>query len=174
MRIYTNTTWLNDPTSWDAILTPLGLEAGHWPMPEETDIAQSNPLLAVAESLAELKHRRQYATEDVVQLTPDNPKLDEILKPFESPHFHTDDEVRVCLAGEGIFRIYPTPDYRDLGAKDVIDIWVQPGDLLVVPAMTMHSFHLTDKRHITAIRIFKANPRWEAHYHWPKAAKTAH
>ena len=90
---------------------------------------------------------------------PDNPQLIEILKPFEVPHYHMDDEVRMILDGEGVFTIYPD-------AETAVDIVMQAGDFLRIPKNIMHSFTLTDKKYVVALRVFAENPKWEAHYEW--------
>jgi 1,2-dihydroxy-3-keto-5-methylthiopentene dioxygenase len=170
MRVLHQQTWLDSrqhsPQAIQDLLAPIGVEVDYWPglNAHESPLDSNEVLRRVETSLNTLKARRLYFTEDVVQLGPDLPNLQEILKPFEAPHYHTDDEVRVCVDGEGIFRLYPDPV---MCPESIIDIHVIPGDCIVLPAFLMHSFHLTPQQHITAIRIFKENPRWEAHYEWP-------
>jgi 1,2-dihydroxy-3-keto-5-methylthiopentene dioxygenase len=143
-----------------ATLQTLSIEMGTWPTETIATGQELSP--QIERELSDLMTRRHYTSYDVVRLTPETPALDEKLAAFEAPHYHSDDEVRICVDGEGVFTIYPSPE---LG--QAIDIIVEPGDLIVVPAETMHSFTLTPKQHITAIRVFKDNPKWEAIYDWP-------
>ena len=93
-------------------------------------------------------------------LSQDTPNLDQILSAFIKEHHHTDDEVRFTVEGEGIFGVNPHKD-------PPFEIYVESGDLLVVPANTRHWFNLTEKKSITCIRLFKENPKWEAVYEMP-------
>lgn len=107
--------------------------------------------------LDELKAERGYVEQDVIELRPDTPKLDEICAKFVDEHLHTDDEVRYVLEGEGIFDI-----------RSVDDRWmrvtVEQGDLLVVPANLHHRFMLTERKHIRCVRLFKDSAGWVPHY----------
>ena len=148
---------------FDTLTRPLGIETAVWPidvLDGVLGLSAESILETLSEPLSALKTRREYQTEDLVSLTSETPNLEKILEAFAAPHYHTDDEVRICVAGSGIFTIYKTLD-------DSFDIFVEPQDLIVVPAYTMHSFRLTEGRRITALRVFKENPRWEAVYEWP-------
>ncbi|MCA9712614.1 MAG: cupin domain-containing protein [Myxococcales bacterium] len=107
--------------------------------------------------LDRLKAERGYVEQDIVELQPDTPKLDEICAKFIGEHLHTDDEVRYVLEGEGIFDI-----------RSVDDRWmritVEQGDLLVVPADLHHRFMLTERKHIRCVRLFKDSAGWVPHY----------
>ncbi|MEM9456840.1 MAG: cupin domain-containing protein [Myxococcota bacterium] len=110
--------------------------------------------------LDELKAERGYAEQDIIELRPDTPKLDEICAKFKDEHLHTDDEVRYVLDGEGIFDI-----------RSVDDRWmrvtVEQGDLLVVPANVHHRFTLTERKQIRCVRLFKDSAGWVPHYRGP-------
>lgn len=153
-----------DASEFEKILAGTGVFAEKWPIehinPETLHIAQE-VLPQIKTELDAFKTRFQYETEDVVCLSPTTLDLDKKLEAFKAPHYHTDDEVRLTLAGQGVFTIYPAP-----GAPS-IEITVEAGDMIVVPADTMHAFWLTEKQSITAVRIFKTNPKWEAIYEWP-------
>lgn len=117
-------------------------------------------------ALDELKAARGYVEQDIVELTPETPGLDEICAKFVDEHLHTDDEVRYVLRGEGIFDI-----------RSVDDRWmrvtVEAGDLIVVPADLHHRFLLTDQKHIQCVRLFKDSSGWVPHYRGANTATTS-
>lgn len=100
---------------------------------------------------------RGYIEQDVVELRPENPKLEEICAKFVDEHLHDEDEVRFVLEGEGVF---------DIRSRD--DRWMQvkveEGDLIVVPQKRFHRFTLTDRRTIRCVRLFKDRSGWVPHY----------
>lgn len=154
------------PHEVEALLGPLGVVLSTWTLdlsqcvfPCQTDADKQTVLSLLEKPLQTLKQERGYQSEDIVCLTPDNPKLETILKPFEAPHYHTDDEVRTILDGEGVFTIYPDRETS-------VDIVMQRGDFLIVPKNAMHSFTLTAQKYVVALRVFAENPKWEAHYEW--------
>ncbi|NJK40966.1 MAG: cupin domain-containing protein [Acaryochloridaceae cyanobacterium SU_2_1] len=89
--------------------------------------------------------------------TPTPPNLDTLLAQFNREHWHDEDEVRLILAGHGLFYINPQ-------VSPVIRIKVEPGDLLVVPQGTWHWFDLCEDRRIQAIRLFQDSSGWTPHY----------
>ena len=107
--------------------------------------------------LDRLKAERGYVTQDVVELTPQTPGLEELLAKFDGEHRHDDDEARFVLDGEGTF---------DVRSRD--DRWmrivVQAGDLIVVPRGRYHRFELTEARRIRCVRLFSDPQGWVAHY----------
>lgn len=114
-------------------------------------------------SLDALKQARGYLVQDEVALTPDMDNLEAICDKFKDEHLHTEDEVRFVLDGEGVFEIRGV-DERWLR------VFVEAGDLLVVPANLYHRFFLTDKQHIHCVRLFKDPAGWVAHYRAPEGA----
>ena len=117
---------------------------------------QTRLINAYSREISQLKARDGYLTEDLVVLSQETPNLDEILAKFSREHHHTDDEVRFVVDGKGIFTI------RQGGL--MIDLVVEAGDLIVVPAFTRHWFNLTEEKRIKCIRIFKDSAGWAAIY----------
>lgn len=107
--------------------------------------------------LDELKAARGYVEQDIIELHPDTPKLDELCAKFIEEHLHTDDEVRYVLEGEGIFDIRSADDRW-------MRVTVESGDLLVVPANLHHRFMLTERKQIRCVRLFKDRAGWVPHY----------
>lgn len=108
-------------------------------------------------ALDDLKTRNGYIEQDVVELRPDTPNLEDICAKFADEHLHDDDEVRYVLEGEGIFDIRNENDRW-------VRVTVEQGDLIVVPAKLHHRFFLTDKKHIRCVRLFKDASGWVPHY----------
>lgn len=108
-------------------------------------------------SLDALKEARGYVEQDEIVLHPETPNLTGICDKFKDEHFHTDDEVRFVLEGEGIFDIRSVDD-------DWMRVTVTAGDLIVVPKDCHHRFFLTDMKMIRCVRLFKDTSGWTAHY----------
>ena len=112
---------------------------------------------ARAELIATVKREHGYVDEDFVELNPEMPNLDEICAKFDKEHFHTEDEVRYVVAGEGIFDV-----------RDADDQWVRievsSGDMIVIPARTHHRFYLTEQKQIRCMRLFANNEGWAPLY----------
>ena len=104
-----------------------------------------------------IKREHGYVDQDFIALLPDTPNLDSICAKFDKEHYHTEDEVRFVVEGEGIF------DVRD-GADHWIRIEVQEGDMIVIPANTYHRFYLTDRKQIRCMRLFANHDGWAPLY----------
>lgn len=122
-----------------------------------TDEQKQQIIESFRPEIADLSARRGYQTEDIIVLSDTTPNLDTLLDKFKEEHHHTDDEVRFCVDGHGIFT---------LKANDgrYFDVVMEPGDLISVPAYTRHWFTLCDDRKIKCIRIFVTPAGWEAIY----------
>ncbi|UFJ39756.1 cupin domain-containing protein [Brevibacillus humidisoli] len=117
---------------------------------------------AFRKEIDDISERRGYTTADLVMLSDKTPNLDELLEKFKDEHHHTDDEVRFCVDGHGIFAIK---------GKDgrYFDVELEPGDLISVPSYYRHYFTLMDDRKIKAIRLFITPAGWQAIYEEPTA-----
>ena len=162
MKIKIQTKTITNKEEAKKFLEQYGLYAEFW-QPEITNSNILDPLTKYKNQIEKLKKKFGYASVDCCTLNTNNPNLDKILEPFKKEHHHTDDEVRFTVEGEGIFGVNPLIDPS-------FKVYVEPGDLLVVPANTRHWFELTDKKNICCIRVFKENPKWEAVYEMPTTA----
>jgi 1,2-dihydroxy-3-keto-5-methylthiopentene dioxygenase len=115
------------------------------------------PVEARAGELARIKNEYGYKDEDEVSLSSDTPDLEAICAKFDKEHFHTLDEVRFVVEGEGIF------DVRDKSDRWV-RIVVESGDLIIIPANTYHRFFLTDMKKIRCARLFLNHEGWTPLY----------
>ena len=104
-----------------------------------------------------IKREHHYVDQDVVELSTETPNLDAICAKFDQEHYHTEDEVRFVLEGDGIF------DVRDEGDQ-WIRIEVTNGDIIVIPAHRYHRFYLTDQRRIRCMRLFANHDGWAPLY----------
>jgi 1,2-dihydroxy-3-keto-5-methylthiopentene dioxygenase len=151
-------------------LRALGLFHEVWPLQEPTPRYCDDPAEAEAErqaclaqyadALDRLSAARGYRTRDVIQLWPATPGLEAMLANFQREHHHTEDEVRFIVDGEGVFTVF-----REGRRYDIV---VAAGDVLAVPAGTRHWFTLTDRRTVTAVRLFTDPSGWVAIYDPPQ------
>ena len=104
-----------------------------------------------------LKNKNRYIEQDIVELNPSMPNLEEICNKFIDEHRHEEDEIRFVLSGEGIF------DIRS-GKDQWMRVKVEQGDLIVVPAGRYHRFTLTETKTIRCVRLFKDKSGWVPFY----------
>lgn len=123
---------------------------------ELTEEEEKAIIEAYKEELEKLKKEKGYITEDIVILSDKTPNLEALLEKFKREHHHIDDEVRFVVDGSGIF-----PIKLD---GEVVEVHVEAGDLIVVPAGARHWFELDENRKIKCIRVFKTPAGWEAIY----------
>jgi 1,2-dihydroxy-3-keto-5-methylthiopentene dioxygenase len=121
------------------------------------DSSSAEILSAWAPKIDELKARGGYVVADVIDVKPETPNLDAMLKRFSSEHWHDEDEVRLIVEGRGLFHIHPR-------GKPVFALEVEAGDLIRVPRGTHHWFDLCGEKRIRAIRLFQDQSGWTPHY----------
>lgn len=160
MQIKTKDKTITNKDEITSFLKKYRLHAEFW-KPESSDSNISEPLIKYKNQIETLKKKFGYASADCCSMNKNTPNLDKMLEPFMKEHHHTDDEVRFTVEGNGIFGVNPLVD-------SPFEIFVEPGDLLIVPANTRHWFELTQDKNICCIRIFKENPKWEAVYEMPE------
>lgn len=119
----------------------------HWRLPLSDNEAE----------IERIKRDRGYVDQDEVSLSPETPNLDAICAKFDQEHYHTLDEVRFVVDGQGIF------DVRDAGDQWV-RIEVDAGDLIIIPARTYHRFYLTATKNIRCVRLFLNHEGWAPLY----------
>jgi 1,2-dihydroxy-3-keto-5-methylthiopentene dioxygenase len=143
----------------NAYLASCGIDYEHWePTPDVPASSTSEQILsAYAPKIEELKTRGGYVTADVIDVKPDTPNLDAMLRKFSTEHWHDEDEVRLIVEGRGLFHIHPN-------SGPVFAIEVERGDLIRVPKGTHHWFDLCGDRRIRAVRLFQDVSGWTPHY----------
>jgi 1,2-dihydroxy-3-keto-5-methylthiopentene dioxygenase len=118
---------------------------------------QRIPVAARESELARIKQEHGYRDEDEVSLSAETPNLATICAKFDKEHYHTLDEVRFVVEGEGIFDVRNTNDQW-------VRIFVEEGDLIIIPANTYHRFMLTPAKKIRCARLFLNHEGWTPLY----------
>ena len=150
---------ITDSAEIAVYLAGCGVDYEQWqpahPVAEDASVEQI--LLAYSQEINSLKARGGYVTADVIDVGPNTPGLDEMLRKFNREHWHDEDEVRFIISGHGLFHIHPKN-------AAVVAIEVEAGDLIRVPQGTWHWFNLCADRRIRAIRLFQNMAGWTPNY----------
>ncbi|MDP9034746.1 MAG: acireductone dioxygenase [Myxococcota bacterium] len=103
-----------------------------------------------------LMTQRGYQSADVVRMQPDHPQKDQLRAKFLDEHTHAEDETRFFVEGSGVFYLH----VGDL----VHAVLCERGDLISVPASTMHWFDMGPRPRFAAIRLFTNPDGWVARF----------
>lgn len=136
------------PAEIEMFLAGIGVEYRRWtrvsPIPAT---ASAEGILRVYRpELEGYKARNNFSAYDVVDLTPETPGLEEMLRQFKREHWHSDCEAHFILAGRGVCNIRP------LGCP-VATVELEPGDLISVGRGIRHWFDLCAEKRFRAIRF---------------------
>ncbi|MFE9323304.1 acireductone dioxygenase [Nocardia sp. NPDC052278] len=140
-------------------LAARGITFDRWPVLDNATETASDELLAEYDDrVAELNASGRYKHIDIARIHPDdaNPEWPQIAEgareKFLNEHRHAEDEVRFFAAGRGCF-------YLHLG-DEVVAAVCEGGDLLSVPAGTLHWFDMGTRPDFIAIRFFEEADGW--------------
>jgi 1,2-dihydroxy-3-keto-5-methylthiopentene dioxygenase len=103
-----------------------------------------------------LKSENGYQSVDVIRISPDNPKKDELRAKFLNEHTHSEDEVRFFVEGAGVF-------YLRVAGRVYMTL-CERGDLISVPTGTKHWFDMGPEPSLTCIRLFTSTQGWVADF----------
>jgi 1,2-dihydroxy-3-keto-5-methylthiopentene dioxygenase len=162
------TTTLLDTSDAEAIaaaLAPLGVRYERWKASHllADDASQDDVLAAYASDVHRLCDEGGFVTVDVVRMRrtdEDDATWSEKVKvgreKFLAEHTHADDEVRFFVEGSGGF-------YLRVDGK-VHVVLCEQGDLLGVPADTLHWFDMGTNPRFAAIRFFRIDDGWVGNF----------
>lgn len=150
-------------------LASLNVQLNYWPLANNPELhrllaqdslneeEKQQVLTSLDHYFEQLKTTSGYQFRDLIIIHPEIPNLNEFLAKLEQTHTHADDEVRHIIDGEAVFG-FVRPD----GSQ--VELTVQPGEYINVPALTEHWFYLTPPRRVKAIRYFISTEGWAAQY----------
>jgi 1,2-dihydroxy-3-keto-5-methylthiopentene dioxygenase len=120
------------------------------------DASDADVLEAYGADIARLQAIGGYTSHDVIRLTADHPQREALRSKFLAEHVHDDDEVRFFVEGAGLFYI------RHDGVVHALECTA--GDLIVLPAGTVHWFDTGERPRFTAIRLYTTPEGWVARF----------
>ncbi len=139
-------------------LASIGVRFERWEAKAELpwSASQEEVLRAYKEEVDRIIKEFDFKSIDVVSLTPDHPKKEELRNMFLSEHTHSDFEVRFFVDGCGTFYLHP---------EDKVHVVLcEKGDFISVPANTKHWFDMGTKPFFKAIRFFSIPEGWVANF----------
>jgi 1,2-dihydroxy-3-keto-5-methylthiopentene dioxygenase len=150
--------YTTDPTEIIARLSAEGIRFEQWQTRDDIRAGDSQEavLTSYAADISRLIREQGYQTVDVISIASDNPQKSTLRQKFLDEHTHSEDEVRFFVEGQGLFALH-------LGDR-VFEILCEKGDLLSVPANTLHWFDLGPEPDLVAIRFFNNPDGWVANY----------
>lgn len=113
-------------------------------------------LVAYQPEIDRLVQEAGYQSVDVVSLYPDHPDRVALRQKFLTEHTHGEDEVRFFVEGAGLFCLHLN--------QRVYAVLCMKGDLISVPAGTLHWFDMGSRPRFTAIRLFNNAEGWIARF----------
>lgn len=132
-------------------------------VPLSESAGEEEVLEAFKDPINRLMIRFGFQSCDVVSLTPDNPKKEELRQKFLDEHTHSDFEVRYFVYGDGVFYLHPN--------DKVYVVHCEGGDLISVPPNTPHWFDMGENPNFKCIRLFTTPEGWVANYTGSDIAK---
>lgn len=146
-----------DPSAIAAKLADFGLSFRQWPVATLSEQASAEQILTHYQSeIRQLQAEAGYQTADVVSLNADHPDKAALRQKFLAEHSHAEDEVRFFVRGRGLFCFHLQ--------NQVLQLLCTQGDLINVPAGTLHWFDMGSAPAFTAIRLFTDPSGWVAQF----------
>ena len=139
-------------------LNAIGVKFEQWQAQAEfaLDAEPQAVLDAYSDSIGRLQQEFGFQSVDVISLKADHPDKVQLRQKFLSEHIHRDYEVRFFVEGKGLF-------YLHLG-EQIFAVLCEQGDLISVPANTMHWFDMGENPNLKCIRLFTTPDGWVAEF----------
>ena len=139
-------------------LAKIGVRFERWQasQPVAAGASQEEVIAAYKADIDRISAERGFTTVDVISISPDNPKKDELRAKFLDEHYHKEDEVRFFVEGSGLFTLH-------VGDK-VYEIECVKNDLIAVPDGTTHWFDMGPEPNFVAIPFFQQPDGWIGHF----------
>lgn len=125
--------------------------------PLSKEATEEDILEAYAGEIRQLNERFGFQSVDVIAVTPDHPKREELRQQFLKEHTHGDFEIRFFVEGKGIFYLHPDDGH-------VYIVLCEAGDLISVPAGVKHWFDMGGQPSLKVIRFFTIPEGWKANF----------
>jgi 1,2-dihydroxy-3-keto-5-methylthiopentene dioxygenase len=136
------------PAEIESFLAGIGVEYQRWtrvnPIPAFSSAEEI--LQAYELELESHKTSKKFSGYDVVELTPETPGLEKMLREFRREHWHDNFESHFILAGRGVCNIHLT-------GRPVATVELEPGDLISIGCGIRHWFDLCAEKRFRAIRF---------------------
>ena len=162
LAIYTEEGKLLETTNLHEVieerLKTIGVRFERWKTDKNLpfNATQEEVLEAYREEVDRIVREFDFKSVDVVSLTPEHPKKEELRRMFLSEHTHSDFEVRFFVDGCGTFYLHPN--------DKVYVVLCEKGDFISVPANTKHWFDMGTEPFFKAIRFFSIPEGWVANF----------
>lgn len=148
---------LQDGQEIQRLLDEKGIRFERWETRDlPVDASSGDILEAYQPEIDKLKAECGFQSADVISLTPDNPKKEELRAKFLDEHRHSEDEVRFFVRGQGLF-------YLHLEDR-ILALLCCRNDLISVPDGTRHWFDMGPAPDFTCIRLFTNPEGWVAQF----------
>lgn len=136
------------PAEIGIFLAGIGVEYQRWTRvkPLSASPSAEEILKTYEPELNAYKAVNGFAGYDLVELTPETPGLEEMLREFKKEHWHSDWESHFIFAGRGVCNIHPVN-------RGVVTVELEPGDLISVGRGVRHWFDLCAEKRFRAIRF---------------------
>lgn len=111
---------------------------------------------AYQEDIDRLKQENGFQKVDLLSISLDHPKKEELRQKFLNEHTHNEPEIRFFIEGSGEFFLH-------IG-RYVYAVFCEKGDLISVPENCPHWFDMGANPSFTAIRFFTKADGWIAYF----------
>lgn len=136
------------PAEIEMYLASIGVEYQRWTrvQPIPSTHSAEEILRVYQPELDRYRASKKFSGYDVVDLTPDTPGLEEMLREFRREHWHDSLESHFILAGRGVCNVHSS-------GRPVATVELEPGDLISIGCGVRHWFDLCAEKRFRAIRF---------------------